>query len=164
MSTLERRLARALVVITSAMIASGCREPIKSTRPETPVDAPLAARLEPADPSAPVGAIVRVALTVRGTSANDVASFTARIAYDPTKLRYVDEVAIEDKATRVINPQYGLLRVAGIAPAGFSDGKLLLVRFTVLQQGALSSLRLTVDEMHTAANADVRASLRASDR
>ena len=58
----------------------------------------------------------------------------------------------------------GLLRVAGIAPAGFSDGKLLLVRFTVLQQGALSSLRLTVDEMHTAANADVRASLRASDR
>ena len=37
MSTLERRLARALVVITSAMIASGCREPIKSTRPETQI-------------------------------------------------------------------------------------------------------------------------------
>jgi hypothetical protein len=34
----------------------------------------------------------------------------------------------------------------------------------VLQQGALGSLGLTVDEMHTAANADVRASLRASDR
>jgi hypothetical protein len=102
---------------------------------------------------------------MRGTSANDVASFTARIAYDPTKLRYVDEVAIGDNATRVINPQqYGLLRVAGIAPAGFPDGTLLLVRFTVLQQGALGSLGLTVDEMHTAANADVRASLRASDR
>ena len=163
MISLERRLVRALIAVAATTIAYGCTEPVQSAPPKTPIDAPLEARLEPGDRSPQVGSIVRVALALKGGHASDVASFTARIAYDPTRLRYLDEVAIEDGATRVINPQHGVLRVAGIAPAGFPDGKLSVVRFTVLGRDALSSLRLTVDEMHTATNGDVRTGLRVGD-
>jgi hypothetical protein len=160
----RHRLVRALVAIPAAMVAAACSEPVQSKRPRVPGDGPLEARLEPADVSARVGAVVPVALTVRGGSASEVASFTARIAYDSTRLRYEGEVTMQDGAMRVINPQPGLLRVAGIAPSGFSDGQLSAVRFSVLRADGLSSLRLTVDEMHTAAHADVRRSLHASDR
>src|SRR5690242_4240338 len=107
MSTLERRLVRALVATMTAIVAGACTEPVQSKPPRTPVDGPLEARLEPASTSAKVGDIVRVALSVRGTSSRDVASYTARITYDSTQLRYVDEVAVEDGAMRVINPQGG---------------------------------------------------------
>jgi hypothetical protein len=164
MSTLERRLVRALVAIMAAITAEACTEPVQSKPPKTPVDGPLEARLEPASVSPGVGDIVRVALTVRGASASDVASFTARIAYDSTRLRYVDEVAVEDGAMRVINPQPGSLRVAGIATGGFSDGQLSVVRFSVLRPNGLASLQLTVDEMHTTNHVDARRSLHSSDR
>lgn len=164
MTTLEHRLARLLVAGLAAMAVVGCTEPVQSRPPKTPVDGPLEARLEPSDASPSVGSIVRVALAVRGTSASEVASFTARIAYDSTRLRYVDEVAIQDGAMRVINPQAGSLRVAGIATAGFADGQLSVVRFSVVQPGGLASLRLTVDEMHTTKNADAKRSLHTSDQ
>src|SRR6185436_14053071 len=106
-----------------------------------------------------VGSDVPVAVRVRGTTAKNVGSFTARIAYDSTALRYMDEVVLSDSATRVINPQPGLLRLAGIAPSGFTDGQLYLVRFALLRPAGLSSLRLTVDELHTTARADALTSL-----
>jgi hypothetical protein len=164
MTTLERRLARLLVAGLAAMAAAGCTEPVQSKPPRAPVDGPLVARLEPSDATPGVGSIVRVALAVRGTSAGEVASFTARIAYDSTRLRYVDEVAIQDGATRVINPLTGSLRVAGIATAGFADGQLSVVRFSVLHRDGLASLRLTVDEMHTTKNADAKRSLHTSEQ
>jgi len=164
MTTLERRLARLLVAGLTAMAVGGCTEPVQSRPPKTPVDGPLDARLEPSEASPAVGSIVRVVLAVRGTSASEVASFTARIAYDSTQLRYVDEVAVQDGAMRIINPQTGALRVAGIATAGFSDGQLSVVRFSVLHRAGLASLRLTIDEMHTAKNADAKRSLHPSDR
>jgi len=73
-------------------------------------------------------------------------------------------VAVEDGAMRVINPQGGLLRVAGIAPRGFPDGQLSIVRFSVLRPNGLTSLHLTVDEMHTANHVDAQRSLRPGDR
>jgi hypothetical protein len=164
MSTLERRLVRALVAIMATIVAAACTEPVQSKPPRTPVDGPLEARLEPASASPEVGDIVRVALTVRGASSRDVASFTARITYDSTRLRYVDEVAVEDGAMRVINPQPGALRVAGIATGGFSDGQLSVIRFSVVRPNGLASLQLTVDEMHTTNHVDARRSLHSSDR
>ena len=65
---------------------------------------------------------------------------------------------------RVINPQAGSLRVAGIATGGFSDGQLSVIRFSVLRPNALASLHLTVDEMHTTTHVDARRSLHASDQ
>jgi hypothetical protein len=163
-STLKRHLMGALVALAATAFTQACTEPVQSRPPKTPVDGPLEVRLEPADASAGVGAVVRVALMLRGTSARDVASFTARVAYDSTRLRFVDEVTLEDGAMRVMNPQPGLLRLAGIATAGFSDGQLSVVRFSVLRPGGLTSLRLTVDELHTTNHADARRTLRPSNQ
>lgn len=164
MSTLERRRVRALVALVAAVVAQACTEPVQSRSPKTQVEGALVARLEPSVASAKVGDIVQVALTVRGTVAPDVASFTARIAYDSTRLRYVGEVTREDGAMRVINPQPGVLRVAGIAPTGFADGQLSAVRFAVVRADGLASLRLTVDEMHTTNHVDARRSLHSSNQ
>jgi hypothetical protein len=164
MSTLERRRLRVLVALMAALAAHACTEPVQSRAPKTQVDGALVARLEPSVAVARVGDIVQVALTVRGTGATDVGSFTARIAYDSTRLRYVGEVTRDDGALRVINPQPGTLRVAGIAPAGFSDGHLSAVRFSVVRADGLASLRLTVDEMHMTNHADARQSLHSSNQ
>jgi hypothetical protein len=164
MSTLERHRVRALVALMAAMAAQACTEPVQSRAPKTQVDGALVARLEPSVAVARVGDIVQVALTVQGTGAKDVASFTARIAYDSTRLRYVSEVTREDGAMRVLNPQPGVLRLAGIAPAGFTDGHLSAVRFSVVRADGLESLRLTVDEMHTTNHVDARRSLHSSNQ
>lgn len=147
--------SRARIAMMLAMVfAAACTEPM-TTRVQTPPEPALHARLELSDSLAAVGSEVRVALRIGGTSAATVGSFTARLAYDSTGLRYVDETAIADSATRAINPQPGLLRLAGIAPQGFGARRLYEVRFAVLRGGALASLRLTMDELHTTTHADV---------
>src|SRR6185503_19487574 len=87
MSTLERHRVRALAALVAVMAGQACTEPVQSRAPKTQVDGALVARLEPSVAVARVGDIVQVALTVQGTGAKDVASFTARIAYDSTRLR-----------------------------------------------------------------------------
>jgi hypothetical protein len=96
--------------------------------------------------------------------APSIASFTARLSYDSTALRYIDEVAIADSATRVINPTTGALRLAGIAPSGFADGRLSELRFVELRTGGVSTLRLTMDEMHTTTRSDALSSLATGTR
>jgi hypothetical protein len=60
---------------------------------------------------------------------------------------------------RVANPAKGLIRFADVAPNGFATGELYAMRFAVLRAGALASLRLTVDEMHTTTHTDASAAL-----
>jgi hypothetical protein len=63
--------------------------------------------------------------------------------------------------TRVANPTPGLVRIAALSPTGIKDGRVHALRFTVLRASSLQSLKLVVDEAHTAAGTDAVAQTKA---
>ncbi len=153
------RALRALVVLCAV---AACTEPNRNAMAGAELTPVLEARLDLSDSSARPESEVSVTLQLRGTQSTQVGSFTARVAYDSTGLKFAGETTLSDAATRVANPQPGLLRVAGIAPQGFKDGKLYVVRFVVVHPAALKSLHVFVDEIHSAAGTDVSAALAGS--
>ncbi len=150
------RARGALASACGLAVAVACTEPHKAVPLETAPVPALEARIELSDSAARPGAEVRATVRVVGST---VASVTARLAYDSAGLEFAREEAIEDGATRVTNPAPGLLRFAAIAPRGFPDGRLYTFRFTVRRTASLQSLRVLVDELHTATHADARAAL-----
>jgi len=116
----------------------------------------MEARIELSDSVAKPGTEVLATVHLIGSP---VASITARFAYDSAGLEFVREEPMEDGATRVSNPAPGLVRFAAIASQGFAGGRAYAVRLAVRRTASLQSLRLLVDELHTAAHVDVRAAL-----
>src|SRR5439155_1611904 len=98
------------------------------------------------------GLLFLYALDVSGV---DGSSMTARLAYDTSGVRFIREEALSDGATRVINPQPGLVRFAAIAANGFADGRVYTLRFSVIRSSALRSFDLTADEAHTISQANL---------
>jgi hypothetical protein len=135
-----------------------CTEPRTPQPVATPAPA-LEARVELSDSLPRVGAELIVGVRLRGESAPRIASFTERVSYDTTGLRYLADVAQSDGATRVSNPTSGLIRSAGVRPDGFADGVLVQYRFLVLQPGAAARLQLTIDELHELSRTDALASV-----
>jgi hypothetical protein len=88
-----------------------------------------------------------------------VGSYTAKINYDATALRFDTEIAISDQALRASNPSPGLVRVAGAAASGFTGGRLASYRFVVLRANSARSLSLVVDEMHMITRLDAKTGL-----
>lgn len=132
-----------LALAIAACLAAACTEPKPPAQAPAPM--PLEARLDISDSSAAPGKTVFV--TVQASD-KKVASMTGRIVYDSTALSFVSEEALQDGATRVLNPATGALRFATILPGGFDDGRVYVLRFTPLKANGLSSLRLVVDEIH----------------
>lgn len=146
----------ALILVAAV---AGCTEPRAVERAAPPPSPALEARIELSDSTARAGSEVRVLVRLAGKTATNVASVTARLAFDSTTLRLVGEEPLSDGATRAINPTSSLLRIAAVAPNGFIDGQVYALRFAVLRNTLLQSLRLTVDEMHTAARTDATMSM-----
>jgi hypothetical protein len=150
-----RRAALCGVVLASA----ACTEPNRGGAASAPPAPRLEAYLLLSDSTARDSSAIDVTVQLRGTAYNAVGSFTARISFDSTGLRYLGEEGLTDQATRMANPQPGLLRIAGIAPEGFGNGRLFVARFEVMRPSAVSSLRLVIDEIHSKSREDVIGSL-----
>jgi hypothetical protein len=155
MTSPSRFRAPAPALIAACIAALGaCTEPIRKTNATQPE--PVAeARLVLSDSSARPSANLTVLVHVRGVSAPDVGSFTARITYDTLALRFIGDSSITDDATRVSNPQPGLIRLAGVSTGGFANGTLYAARFAVVGGAPANSLHLTMDELHTVAHVNV---------
>ena len=145
------RRTTTLAPIVAAVLMVACTEPNGSASARTAPTPSLLARLELSDSLAAVGDDVGVTVRLLDTAG---ASITARIAYDTTRLEYVGESPLADEGTRVINPAFGLVRFAAIAPRGFVDGRAYVMRFRVRRAGGLQSMQLVVDELHTVSRAD----------
>ena len=128
---------------------AGCTEPRRADRAAPPPTPAIEARLELSDSAARAGSEIRVLVRLAGKSASGIASFTGKLAFDTTALRFVAEDTLSDGATRVMNSTSGVLRLAAVAPNGFADGQLYTLRFSVRRTPSPQSLRLTVDELHT---------------
>jgi len=158
----------AAAVLVTGIALSACRE--NRSAPVLPSSALLPRdsselRLVVSDTAPAVGSAVRVAATYLGAdSTMRAASFTARIAYHTTALRYDGEVPLADGAMRAANATGAELRIAGASARGFEGPELFVATFTVLRGGALESLRLRVDELHDVSAHDLRASSRVAPR
>ena len=154
-------IARRAALLGGAFLAAAaCTEPSIPGAASAP-DPMLEAGLVLSDSAPAVGATVEVFARVRSTAQAPVGSFTARIRYDTTALRFDREIAVADAATRISNPTMGLVRFAGTATSGLPDGQLGGYRFVVLQQGGTRTLQLVIDELHTVARVNAATLLRA---
>lgn len=135
-------------------VLSACTEPV-ANKPLTTPRKTMEAHLILSDSAAAAGQTVDVFAQITAATPEIVGSYTARLRYDTTALRYQQELVIADDALRATNATSGLLRFAGAAPKGLPSGRLAGYRFLVLRPNAMQSLRLVVDEMHTVARTDV---------
>jgi len=148
-----RRVARMWWCVA---LCVACTEPQHADRSKPAPLPALEVRLDLSDSLAAPGSEVVVTARIVGAL---LASATARLSYDTTGVAFLREEPIADGATRVMNPQPGVVRVAGVAANGFVDGRVYALRFVVRQTSALHSFHLAVDEAHTLARADATASL-----
>jgi len=133
-------------------MAAACTEPRRAEPAKTAPSPQAEARLELSDSVAAPGTEVDVTVRVVGAR---LASMTARLSYDSTGIRFVREQSVSDGATRVANPQPGLVRFAAIAPNGFADGRVYTLRFSVVRSSALRSFQLSTDEAHSITQANL---------
>jgi hypothetical protein len=136
------------------LVQSACTEPVASKPIATP-DKTMEAQLILSDSAPAAGGTVDVFAQITAATPEIVGSYTARIRYDTTALRYQQELVIGDDALRATNATSGLLRFAGAAPKGLPSGRLAGYRFLVLRANATQSLQLVVEEMHTVSRAEL---------
>jgi len=140
------------LVLAGAALAAACTEPRRADQSKPAPSPQPEARIELSDSLAAPGAEVDVTVRVVGAR---LASMTARLAYDSSGMRFVREEAVSDGATRVVNPQAGLVRFAAIAPNGFADGRVYTLRFAVVRPSGLRSFQLSTDEAHSVSRANL---------
>lgn len=155
------RLSR-LARLGGVCMVMACTEQATTKAPGTPeptMDASLSVSNASPEPGSTVDVFAQIGMAT--PAGGLVGSFTARIRYDSTALRYQEEIPIADGTMRATNAASGLVRFAGAAMAGVPAGRLAGYRFLVLRSGALRTMQLVVDEIHTVTRADGASLLRA---
>ena len=150
--TRHLRAAVALLVVLAA-----CTEPVAHEVTPAPVQPAL--ELLFADASAAPGGEVRVIVHLRDAGAVRVSSYTARVSYDTTSLAFIGEGTLDDGAMRASNAVKGQVRLAGALEDGFAGGNLTTLRFLVRGGDPRAALRVSVDELHSIAHANLLPSL-----
>jgi hypothetical protein len=151
-----------LMAVAMATFALACsdvepNERPNVARPSQDVEAQLeVSNLAPA-PGTEFILLTRVRL---GSDVKRIASFTARIAYDSTRMQLLGEEQLGDAAMRILNPAVGESRVAGFATDGFSDGALFALRFKAQQPNAIATLQVAFDELHGTDGSDLHERVR----
>ena len=130
-----------------AVLLAGCRDTAGLTRP-TAANAPRSITpklLVRGDTGGT--ALVTVALDVSG-NVGTLGSFTGRLHFNPSALRYDSELAIGDGTTRAVNHVGDVIRVAGISTSGVNPTRLVTFRFKVIDKAALEAMRFDLEEVH----------------
>jgi hypothetical protein len=151
----SKKYTRALLVI--AFLGLGCSESYRTIMVQSPVPT-IEAVLIVSDLSPSIGGSLVVSVQAIATGGT-VGSYTARINYDSTALRFDGEAQMNDQALRATNPATGQVRFAGASPAGFRDGRLASYKFVVLRANAARTLSLGIDEIHMVTRTDAKSNL-----
>jgi hypothetical protein len=152
----RRSIAAALAAVV--VVVMGCRDtgPLAKA-PVLHAPQGVQAQLVFSNPDpAPGEAVVVLVRILSGAEVHGIGSFTARISYDSTRLHLEGEAQLGDSAMRVLNPVTGEARIAGIATGGFSDGRLVALRFTALATQATKDMHVTFDELHAVDREDLK--------
>jgi hypothetical protein len=141
------RSLRTLCTVGLVIVGVGCRDEARSlTSAPEPAFSPF--YLTVSNQAAGAGSTVTVTASVVGArAARAVGSFAGHLRYDPDGLTFAAESKLPT-GMRAFNAQPGHIRVAGAATEGFQDGRLFAVTFKVNDPSALTSIELTLDEVH----------------
>lgn len=161
MSSTTRLHLLALTAIAAAACADNTRTTNQvPTAPMGVAPGSVSAYIAVSNPNATVGSRVTVSVRARrGTSVGPIGSFTIRVAYDSTKLRFVEAARSEQGMVMANGERAGAVLAAGAAAEGFSDDVLLTSTFEVIGANALRTLELGVTELNSVAFKDQRAYL-----
>jgi hypothetical protein len=147
-------MASALLAITACDGGTGPTEP-EPLRPAAPTNGAVAYLSLPASAPKAGDRIVVSVNAVRAADALTVGSFTFRISYDTTGLRFVrGESSAEGMV--LASAAKGTITVAGAAAAGFVQETLGSVTLEVVQPSALQSLGLEMLEVNAPDFRDAR--------
>jgi hypothetical protein len=147
-----RALAAAIGATGLTLVLTGCadRGTAVVTGPPAVQAASMAAYLSVSTSSVVAGDELTVSGNVRlGAGTPRVGSYLARVSYDPTLLRFMEEVPVEGGA-RALNAEQGRITVAGASADGIASERLFAVRFKVLGPAAMATLVLDVQELNDA--------------
>ncbi len=92
----------------------------------------------------------------RSAAATRVASVTAAIFYDTTRLHFVQDASPTDGAMRASHARDGRVVMAAAHALGFEDDAVARVTFVARDSAAYETLRLQVSELHLLDASDVR--------
>ena len=158
------RLIPTLSVAAIAFLAAACDDDRTAALPAAPlgvaaneVSAYVAVSNANPAPGSDVTVWVRAR---RGSAMGPVGSFTLRVSYDSTRIRFKDAGRSQFGMVMANSGASGLLVVAGASAQGFTDDELLAATFTATSSGALAGLALEVTELNSATFEDQKPSLR----
>ena len=136
-----------------AALTAACADDKPQQLPTAPLgvasDA-VSAFIAVSNPSPVVGTRVTIWVRAqRGSAVGPIGSFTIRLAYDSTRLRFVEAARSPAGMVMTNSAKAGLLMAAGAAAEGFGDDLLLNTTFDVTGSDALKTLKLNVTELNT---------------
>ncbi len=111
-------------------------------------------------PALPGDSVVTVTLRMVNPGATAIASITATIDFDTTRVRFLSDASLGDGALRAANAVRGRLIVAAAHPTGFAEETVARLRFVSRDSVAMRSLALGVTELHLTDARDARTTLR----
>jgi hypothetical protein len=100
----------------------------------------------------------------RGSAIAPIGSFTLRVSYDSTRLRFKQSGRSTQGMVMANGAKAGVLVAAGASADGFKNDELLAVTFNVKASGALTGLALSVSELNSIAFADQKSAMRVERR
>ena len=136
-----------------AAVSVGCNDERQSTPPSAPQAVAanaLAAYIAVSDANPSPGSEVTVSVrALRGAAVGPIGSFTLRVAYDSTRLRFVSAARSTDGMVMTNSSAAGIVVAAGASAQGFLSDELLSMRFAVTGAEAVASLQLSVSELNS---------------
>ena len=157
--------SRSVFALLLATAVVGCDDGRATRLPAAPEVAPneLSAYLAVSQSDPTVGSQFTVTVrTKRGSAVSPVGSFTIKLAFDTTRVRYHEVARSELGMVMANGAKAGLVVAAGASGNGFTNDELLVATFTALAPDAAKSLQLTVDELNSVGFEDQRGKTRVS--
>ena len=157
--------SRSVFALLLATAGVACDDSRATRLPAAPEVAPneLSAYLAVSQYDPTVGSQFTVTVrTKRGSAVSPVGSFTIKLAFDTTRVRYHEVSRSELGMVMANGAKAGLVVAAGASGSGFTSDELLVATFTALAPDAAKSLQLTVDELNSVGFEDQRGKTRVS--
>ena len=145
------RIALATLPLLAAIGCSEDRPSALPSEPEVGANA-LATYIAVSDATPPPGSRFTVAVrTKRGSLVGPVGSFTLRLTFDASRMRFVEAARSDAGMVMANGATPGVLMAAGASATGFANDELLLATFDALAPDAVASLSMTVPELNSVA-------------
>jgi hypothetical protein len=157
--------SRSVFALLLATAVVACDDGRATRLPAAPEVAPneLSAYLAVSQSDPTVGSQFSVTVrTKRGSAVAPVGSFTIRLTFDTTRVRYHDVGRSELGMVMANGAKPGLVLAAGASGNGFTSDELLVATFTALAPDAAKALHLTVEELNSVGFEDQRGKVRIS--